>query len=182
MIAKFKTTSSIERIKASFLDDKIELSKLDSQTKERCIFIFNLRLKKKYSKDQALTFFEREYDVGYTTAYRIYNKAMMIFGELDYVFVRAERHILSEQYWELYQRALRKDDLEVAGKMLDRFGKLRDVEKTESELEDGEMKANVYNITIPRKIVKTINKIIKEKGVLDFNDYPAEDIPHEVVS
>lgn len=183
MLVKFNKSSSLERIKASFLDSNVALTRKDEETKERCTFVFNLRLKQKYSREQAVNFFERHYDCSYSTANRIYNKAMLIFGELDIVHVRAERHILSEQYWSLYQLALRDSDLDLAGKMLDRYGKLRDVEKVESELDDGKLKSHIYDIKFPREIVKALKKSIRESGVLDFNEYPGvEDVPFETVS
>ena len=179
MIAKYNKASSEERIKASFLSDDVVLTPEDQVIKERCIFMFNLRLKKKYSRSQAIVFFEKEYDVSYSTANRIYNKAMLFFGELDFVHIRAERHILSEQYWQLYQKALRNEDIDQAGKMLERYGKLRDVEKSESELDFGKAKSNSYNIKIPRDIIKALRTAINENGVLDFNQYPeAEEVPY----
>ena len=182
MIVKYNKSSSMERVKASFLDPTVKLTPKDEETKERCTFIFNLRLQKKYSREQAVNFFEKQYECSYSTANRIYNKAMLIFGEIDFVYVKAERHILSEQYWHLYQLALRDNDIETAGRMLDRYGKLRDVEKAESELNDGKMKANVYNIKFPREIVKALKKAINDDGVMDFNKYPdIEDAEFEPV-
>ena len=182
MIVKFNKSSSLERIKASFLDDNVILSPKDSDIKERCTFIFNLRLKQKYSREQAIQFFLKQYDCSYSTANRMYNKSMVIFGELDFVHVRAERHILSEQYWHLYQMAMRDKDLDIAGKMLDRYGKLREVEKMESEMDDGKMKAHNYDIKFPRQIVKALNKALTDTGVLDFNTYPGvEDTSFEEI-
>src|SRR5690625_7397425 len=71
-IVKFNKDSHIQRIQASYVDDKIKLSEFEEQMLERMKFVFSLRLKNKYSKQQAVSKLESEYKVSRATAYRDY--------------------------------------------------------------------------------------------------------------
>ena len=99
----------------------------------------------------------REMKVSQATAYRDYNWAMQIFGELDKVDVQAERMILAECYWQLYLKALKKGDLEQERKALDSYE---------------------YHIKMSRKGMRMLRDAIGT-GVVDFNELPAEEIDYE---
>lgn len=173
-IVKFNKDSSLQRIRASFLDDSISLTPKEEDTKEKCRYIFTLRLKNKYSRSQAIEMFIRDFStqekkVSPATAYRLYNKAMFIYGELDDTDARAERMILREHYFNLYQLALKDKEIELAKKILDSYRELFDFDIDDNELDPGKLKAHIYHIKVPREDRKNIRKELNEKGVLDFN-------------
>ena len=105
-LVKFDKEGTYPRISASHIDESIELTPAEQEIKARLRHIHALRMTNKYSKYQAIQIHMREMKVSQSTAYRDYNWAMQIFGELDKVDVQAERMILAECYWQLYQKAL----------------------------------------------------------------------------
>lgn len=185
-IVKFNKDSSLQRIRASFLDESIALTPKEEDTKEKCRYVFTLRLKSKYSRSQAIEMFVKEYSVGDNkmspaTAYRIYNKAMFIYGELDETDARAERMILREHYFNLYQLALKDKEIELAKKILDSYRELFNFDIDDNELDPGKLKAHEYYIKVPRDVIKGLRKDIKT-GILDYNsDSNIEDIDFKEV-
>jgi hypothetical protein len=185
-IVKFNKDSSLQRIRASFLDDTISLTPKEEDTKEKCRYVFTLRLKNKYSRSQAIEMLTKEYaqsenKVSVATAYRIYNKAMFIYGELDDTDARAERMILREHYFNLYQLALKDKEIELAKKILDSYRELFNFDIDDNELDPGKLKAHEYHIKIPRDVIKQMREQLKT-GVVDFNSYPdVEDIDFKEV-
>jgi hypothetical protein len=176
-IVKFNKDSSLQKIRASFLDDTIALSPKEEDTKNKCRYIFTLRLKNKYSRSQAIEMFVKEYStdkkkVSLATAYRIYNKATFIYGELDETDARAERMILREHYFNLYQLALKDKEIELAKKILDSYKELFDFNVDETDIDRGKLKAHEYVIKVPRDVRKILRDQILNKGVVDFNSYP----------
>jgi hypothetical protein len=185
-IVKLNKDSSLQRIRASFLDDTISLTPKEEDTKEKCRYVFTLRLKNKYSRSQAIEMLTKEYaqsenKVSVATAYRIYNKAMFIYGELDDTDARAERMILREHYFNLYQLALKDKEIELAKKILDSYRELFNFDIDDNELDPGKLKAHEYHIKIPRDVIKQMREQLKT-GVVDFNSYPdVEDIDFKEV-
>ena len=186
-IVKFNKDSSLQRVRASFLDESISLTPKEIDTKEKCRFIFTLRLKNKYSRSQAIEMFIREFStpevsVSQATAYRLYNKAMFIYGELDETDARAERMILREHYFNLYQMALKDKEIELAKKILDSYRELFDFNIDENELDPGKLKAHEYHIKVDRQTLKLMKEQLS-KGSVDFNKYPnIEDVDFKDVT
>ena len=181
-IVKFNKDSSLQRIRASFLDDTISLTPKEIDIKEKCRYVFTLRLKNKYSRSQAIEMLMKEYaqsedKVSIATAYRIYNKAMFIYGELDNTDTRAERTILRENYYNLYQLALKEKKVELAKKILDSYRELFDFDVETSELEAGKLKPNEYKISVNKVVTKMVRDTL-QNGIVDFNAYPAEDVEY----
>ncbi|CAL2105490.1 conserved hypothetical protein [Tenacibaculum sp. 190524A02b] len=181
-LVKFNKDSALQRIRASFLDDNIQLSKKEAETKEKIRYVFTLRLKENHSRSSAIDMLMDEYpDISMATAYRIYNKSTFVFGELDQTDSRAERMLLREHYWGLYKEAREDKQFEVAKKILDSYRELFDFSDVDTDVDEGKLKAHEYHIKVPRDI----QKIMKEqllKGSVDFNQYPnIEDIPHEEI-
>lgn len=176
-IVKYNKDSSLQKIRASFLDDTIDLTDKEEDTREKVRYIFTLRLKKKLSRSQAIEMFIKEYSteekpVSQATAYRIYNKAQFIYGEIDDTDARAERMVLREHYFNLYQLALRDKEYEEARRCLDSYKELFDFESQDSEIDPGKLKAHEYHIKVSREVQKQMKKQLDDIGVVDFNSYP----------
>nr|DAP81041.1 MAG TPA: hypothetical protein [Caudoviricetes sp.] len=177
-LVKFDKEGTYPRISASHIDESIELTPAEQEIKARLRHIHALRMTNKYSKYQAIQIHMREMKVSQSTAYRDYNWAMQIFGELDKVDVQAERMILAECYWQLYQKALKKGDLEQERKALDSYKSLFNFDKEEKEINFEKISAHEYHIKMSRKSMRMLRDAIGT-GVVDFNDLPAEEIDYE---
>ncbi len=181
-IVKFNQDSPLQKIKASFLDDTIELSPKQKKIKEQIRFAFTLRLKNKYSPSQTVEFLQKEYPtISTATAYRIYQKAMYVFGEIDQTDIKAEKVVLREHYYNLYQLALKEKDIELAKKVLDSYRELFDFNIKEDDIDAGKLKAHQYNVVIDKETRKMMRDQLS-KGVVDFNEYPnIEDVEFKEV-
>ena len=180
-LTKFSKDSLYQRISASYIDDSFQLEPAEEAIKTRLRHIHGLRLSNKYSKHQAIQIHIREMGVSQATAYRDYSWAMQIFGELDKSDLQAERLILAERYWELYQRALKKDELEQARRALDSYKSLFNFDKEEKEINFEKITANEYHIRMSRKSAKMLRAALAS-GVVDFNNLPATDTDYEDIT
>lgn len=182
-IVKFNKDSPLQKIRASFLDDEIVLSDKEKDTKEKIRFVFTLRLRHSYSRSSAIDLLMGQYPkISLATAYRIYNKATFVYGELDQTDARAERMLLREHYWNLYVRASDANELFLAKNMLDEYKKLFDFSETDSELYPGKLKAHEYHIKVDRQTLKLMKEQLS-KGSVDYNKYPnIEDVDFKDVT
>ena len=167
-LVKFDKEGTYPRISASHIDESIELTPAEQEIKARLRHIHALRMTNKYSKYQAIQIHMREMKVSQATAYRDYNWAMQIFGELDKV----------ECYWQLYLKALKKGDLEQERKALDSYKSLFNFDKEEKEINFEKISAHEYHIKMSRKGMRMLREAIGT-GVVDFNELPAEEIDYE---
>lgn len=180
-VVKYSKDSMFQQIKASYLDDDFKLTPEAEQKKERLRHIFALRLKNKYSRHQAVELIQKEYGVAQSTAYRDYNWAMQLFGDLDKTDKNAERMIVADAYWQLYQMSLKEKNIEQARKALDSYKSLFNFDDNDVEIDPNKIQAHEYHIHLSREG----NKILREtlsKGVIDLNSYGVEDVEHEDVS
>ena len=180
-LTKFSKDSLYQRISASYIDDSFQLEPAEEAIKTRLRHIHGLRLSNKYSKHQAIQIHIREMGVSQTTAYRDYSWAMQIFGDIEKSDLQAERLILAERYWELYQRALKKDELEQARRALDSYKSLFNFDKEEKEINFEKITANEYHIRMSRKSAKMLRAALTS-GVVDFNNLPATDTEYEDIT
>ena len=180
-ITKFSKDSTYQRISASYIDENFQLIPAEEAIKARLRHIHGLRLTNKYSKHQAIQIHIREMKVSQATAYRDYSWAMQIFGELDKSDINAERAILADSYWQLYQMALKDRDLEQARKALDSYSRLFNFDKEEKEINFEKITANEYHIRMSRKSAKMLRAALAT-GVVDFNDIPATDAEYEDIT
>lgn len=177
LIVKFNQDSSLQKIKAAYLDDSVKLTDSEEKLLEQLRYIFSLRLKNKFTKQQAIEKFMSEYGVSRATAYRYYSKSIFLFGELDEIDIKAEKLVVAEQYWFLYQMQLRDRNWDAAKKTMDSYAALFDFSKSEMDVDPDKIKANNYRISISRAFYA----YMKEKsaqGVVDMN-MNAEDIEFE---
>lgn len=181
-LVKFNQDTSLQKIKASFLDDTQELTPKQLEVKERIRFAFTLRLKNRYSPNQAVELLHKEYGCSQATAYRLYNKAMYVFGEIDQTDLKAEKKIIQEHKWNLYQLALKDRNVELANKILEEYHKMFDFSEKEAG-EEGKLKAHQYNVVINKATKKIIDTQLGNTGGLDFNSFPdIEDITFKEVT
>ncbi|WP_315030098.1 hypothetical protein [Capnocytophaga leadbetteri] len=180
-LTKFSKDSLYQRISASYIDENFQLLPAEEAVKTRLRHIHGLRLSNKYSKHQAIQIHIREMGVSQATAYRDYSWAMQIFGDIEKSDLQAERLILAERYWELYQRALKKDELEQARRALDSYKSLFNFDKEEKEINFEKITANEYHIRMSRKSAKMLRAALTS-GVVDFNNLPATDTDYEDIT
>ena len=180
-LTKFSKDSLYQRISASYIDENFQLLPAEEAVKTRLRHIHGLRLSNKYSKHQAIQIHIREMGVSQATAYRDYSWAMQIFGDIEKSDLQAERLILAERYWELYQRALKKDELEQARRALDSYKSLFNFDKEEKEINFEKITANEYHIRMSRKSAKMLRAALAS-GVVDFNSLPATDTDYEDIT
>ena len=180
-LTKFSKDSLYQRISASYIDDSFQLEPAEEAIKTRLRHIHSLRLTNKYSKHQAIQIHIREMGVSQATAYRDYSWAMQIFGEYDKSDINAERAILADSYWDLYLRALKKDELEQARRALDSYKSLFNFDKEEKEINFEKITANEYHIRMSRKSAKMLRAALAS-GVVDFNSLPATDTDYEDIT
>ena len=180
-LTKFSKDSLYQRISASYIDENFQLLPAEEAVKTRLRHIHGLRLSNKYSKHQAIQIHIREMGVSHATAYRDYSWAMQIFGDIEKSDLQAERLILAERYWELYQRALKKDELEQARRALDSYKSLFNFDKEEKEINFEKITANEYHIKMSRKSAKMLRAALTS-GVVDFNNLPATDTDYEDIT
>ncbi len=180
-IVKFTKDSLFQRIKAARLDPDFKLTDEEQQRYDRLYYIYSLRLKNKYSKHQSVTIAKKELKISQATAYRDYDLAMQIFGDLDTADKNAERNILGEAYWNLYQLAYKDKNIEQARKCLDSYKSLFNFDDNEVEIDPNKIQAHEYHIHLSREGNKVLRQTLS-KGVVDFNSYrPTEDIEYEEV-
>jgi len=177
LIVKFNQDSTLQKIKAAYIDDSVKLTESEEKLLEQLRYIFSLRLKNKFDKQQAIEKFMSEYGVSRATAYRYYSKSILLFGELDEIDRKAEKLVVAEQYWFIYQMQLRDRNWEAAKKTMDSYAALFDFSKSDIDVDPDKIKANKYRISISRDFYAYMKKK-SAKGVVDMN-MKIEDIEFE---
>lgn len=168
-IVKYSRDNVFQRIKAWYIDEtSVTLSDDDFKRKDRLVHIWSLRSDNKYSPNQAIKIIMRDHRVSQATAYRDYSLSMQLFGNLDQVDLAAERLVLAESYWNLYQMALKKGNEESARKSLDSYKSLFDFSDKGPQIDPKKLEASVYKLTLARGTGKILNQMF-ETGSVDFN-------------
>lgn len=175
-LVKYTKDNAFQRIKAWYIDENsVILSDLENEKKDRMIHIWSLRLNNKYSKNQVIQIVMRDHKVSQATAYRDYVLSQQLFGELDNVNIAAERMVLAESYWNLYQMALKKGNEDGARKALDSYKSLYNFLDTAQKVDPKKLEASNYILKLPRSTNKLITKMLTA-GIVDFNSIGAEDV------
>ncbi|MGYP000054400464 len=175
-LVKYTKDNAFQRIKAWYIDENsVILSDLENEKKDRMIHIWSLRLNNKYSKNQVIQIVMRDHKVSQATAYRDYVLSQQLFGELDNVNIAAERMVLAESYWNLYQMALKKGNEDGARKALDSYKSLYNFHDTAQKVDPKKLEASNYILKLPRNANKLITKMLSA-GIVDFNSLGAEDV------
>lgn len=174
-IVKYTRDNTFQRIKAWYIDENsVTLSDEDIKKKDRMVHIWSLRLNNKYSRHQCIQIAMRDHKISQATAYRDYVLSQELFGDIDSVNIAAERMVLAESYWNLYQMALKKGNEESARKALDSYKSLYNFGDTEQKVDPKKLEASVYVMGVPRKTNKVMDKMI-ETGMLNMNGLFTED-------
>ena len=173
--------SHFENILASYLEEtRIKLSSKEEDMKKRWETAFSLLLNF-HSREQAVKVLRQQFDgISLATAYRDINRALSLFGDITKSRKEGWRYIIFEYNQKLFQMATKDKQLDVMGKCLDRMIKLADLDKEESAFNPEKLQAQIYDINLPKEVEKAFMVMIS-KGVVDFNDYGAEDVPFEEV-
>ena len=180
-LMKFKKDSSFQRIKASYLDEtSVELNSKELEKKKRMSHAWGLRLNYKYSAHQNIQILIREYSISQATAYREYNMAMQIFGDLDETSLEAERLILKEALWNAYQKAVKQGNVELEVKALKEYSSLFNFDENENQIDPEKIQAHEYHIRIPRQLYKKFDAMVLG-GAMDFANLDVEDIAYQEV-
>ncbi len=177
---KLDRETTIDKIMASFFDDKIELTPKQKEKKRRMETAFS-HMRLMLSIQQTAKRLREEFGVSEATAYRDIKDATTIFGDIHDVNARGVRIVLREAYWRAYQLALKAEDIDLQIKALDKYKELFDWDDdmTNEELKD-KIQAHIYKITLPRDVAKALKKQINT-GVVDFNNFDVEDVEYEEV-
>lgn len=180
-LVRFSKDSTFQRIKASFLDENaVVLTPKEQEKKARMMQVWGLRINNKYSTHQAIQIIIRDHNISQATAYREYNMAMEIFGNLDASNVAAERLILKESLWNAYQKAVKAGNLELEIKALKEYKDLARLDADENAIDPDKLQAHEYNIRIPRWVYKKLDTMVQTTG-FDFNNMDTEDIEYQEV-
>lgn len=176
-----------QRIKTSYIDENFELKPSEQAKKERLEKIWALRINKKYSTHQTIEIIMRDFKtddgkpISRATAYRDYAWSMAIFGDIDQLNKAAEKMVLAQSYWEIYQKAMKKKDRDLAIKALNSYERLMGFDKTETLAELLKYKSVDIKIQISSKQKKAFDQFFNS-GVVDFNDFDADEVDYEEVN
>lgn len=174
-IVKYTRDNSFQRIKAWYIDEtKVTLTDLEEARKKRLVHIWSLRIHNKYSKHQIIKIVKKEHNISQATTYRDYTLAMELFGDIDEVNVAAERMVLAENFYQLYQMALKKGNEDAAIKALKEYKSLFNFGDTGQKVDPKKLEASVYKEVLAAPARKMLNKMM-DSGVMDFMSIGAED-------
>lgn len=180
-VVKFQKDSTLQRIKASYIEENFKLTAHELEIKKRLIHIYSLRMDKKYSRHQAVKIHAREMNVSKATAYRDAQQSEFIMGNVNKVDVEFERSILMEAYWNLYQINLKKGELEKAKGALDSYKSLINWNAEADKVNPEKLAASEIIVKFNRAAQKMITKHF-DSGVVDMNtiqDVDFEEIEDE---
>lgn len=174
-VIKFQKDSTLQRIKASYIEKDFQLTPHEEELKKRLLHFHSLRMDKKYSRHQAVKIHCREMGVSKATAYRDAQQAEFIMGDINSVDVLFERAMLMEAYWNLYQMNLNKGDLDKARSALDSYKSLINWNAEESKINPEKLAASDITVKFNRSAKRLINQYLSA-GVLDMNNVDISDI------
>ncbi|HAY3533737.1 hypothetical protein [Elizabethkingia anophelis] len=175
-IVKYTKDSTFQRLKSYYTDEtSVELTDKELAKLERLTHIWGLRINNKYSAHQSIQILIRDHKVSRATAYRDYAWSQQLFGEIDGTNIAAERQILKESYWNLYQQEYKRGNFEAAKKALDSYKSLFNFNDTEQKVDPNKLQAHEYHLHMPRWVYKKMDAIMAE-GSFDFNNLDVEDV------
>ncbi len=172
--------SHFEKILASFLNEgSVKLSPFQEDMKIRIKAAFTLLLNWK-SREQASHFMQQQFGISQATAYRDIANALRIYGDVTKADKEGMCYLIIEYNQKTMQLAMQEKNLEQMGRCMDRMIKLAELDKDES-LVNLEKLANMdIKITISKKAEAAI-VAQNERGVVDLNNFEAEDTDFEEI-
>jgi len=166
--------SHFEKVLASYLSDDVKLSPFQEEMKSRIKTAFSLLLNW-HSREQAVKVMEEQFNISPATAYRDLANALKIYGDINKASKEGMRYIIFEYNQKHLQLALKQKNLPEVGKALDRMIKLAELDKEENMVNLEKLANMDITITIGKKAEKSIIAL-NERGVVDLNNFEAEDI------
>ncbi|MCT4121464.1 hypothetical protein HZP71_02250 [Elizabethkingia anophelis] len=186
-VLKLQKESMFQRIKSSYIDEgSVELTPKEQSKKERLEKIWALRINNKYSSHQVIQIAIRDFKndkgdpISRATAYRDYAWSMAIFGDVDQANKAAEKMVVADAYWTLYQKGVKTGNDDLALRSLNSYERIMGFDKTESLADLLKYKSVDVTIKLSRKQSKALNNFY-QLGVTDFNDFDAEDVDYTEV-
>ena len=82
--------------------------------------------------------------------------------------------MLKEAFWNEYQKAVKAGNGDLAVKALKEYRELFNFDENENQIDPNKIQAHEYNIKMPRRIYKMMDKEFAY-GVVDFNNLEIED-------
>lgn len=173
-------STPFERITASYYEDKIELSEKDQELKARWESAFSLLLNW-HGREQAVKKQMALFPgISLASAYRDISNALSMFGDIHKSKKEGWRYVIFEYNQTLLQMATKDKNLDVMGKCLDRMIKLADLDKEDSNFNPEKLKSMDIGLAISKSTEKVLRDIIS-KGVVDLNNFEAEDVSFEEI-
>ncbi|WP_185210617.1 hypothetical protein [Elizabethkingia meningoseptica] len=179
-LARFQKNNLFERLKNHYLDETFELEPSEIEKKNLYERIWALRYENKYSRLDIIGKLTKSIEKGgagipRSTAYRSYNYAMQLYGDLDAVDYAAEISFLKEALHEQYIMAKKDGDRKNAIAALKELKKLVPNIDEKNQIDPNKLQAHEYHLHMPRWVYKKMDAIMAE-GSFDFNNLDVEDV------
>ena len=173
-----KKDSTFDRIFSWYIDQSsVKLSDKEQEIQQRWSAAWSL-LMNYHSMEQAVAVHMKEFDLSRAQSYRDLKSAVNLFGNVTKTEKEGRRYVLYEYSMKVFQLALKKGDLETAGRMIERMSKLMRLDAAEDEIVNPEkLEASEYKIQLPKEIRDQLVMMVN-KGFVDLNE-SAEDIDFE---
>lgn len=171
-----------ERIAASYLQDDGDnhsLSERDQDLKTRWEAAFSFILNWK-SREKTVKLMMQKFDISKASAYRDIANALSLYGDITASRREGWRYVIFEYNQKLLNKSYKRHEWKIVDKCLDRMMKLADLDKEDAPFNPDKLKAINIDIHIPGSMERALNKIIS-KGVVDFNELPAQDTEYETL-
>ena len=181
LMKQTRKDSPIENIIASYLDEReIDLTPKELEMKTRYEAAFTMLIEED-SLIATVIKLENLYDISKATAYRTIQAAESIFGTVKKFNKDAWRFIQIERKRKLITKALTAENLELAAKLERDIDNLLQFDKEDALFNPKKLEALIINVTLPRSTQSALRSLMS-KGVVDLNNFEAEDIPYEDVT
>ena len=177
-LVKFQKDNLFQRLKSHYINDDIVLSASETEKKNLYEKIWALRFENKYSKLDIISIIMRPIERGglnipRTTAYRSYNYAMQLYGDIDAVDHTAEISFLKAAFHEEYILAKKNGERKNAIAALKEYRSLVPQQDSGPVIDPKKLEASIYRQVLPPEVKKMFRKAM-EGGVFDFMNLNAE--------
>lgn len=183
-LASFTKNNLLQRLKNNYIDESFKLEPADIEKKKLFEKIWSLRVNNKYNQNNIIGILMRPKERGgegltRTTAYRMYQVSMQLFGDLDKVDTAAEIAVARSVFYDLYITARKSGDLKTANKAYENYCKYIPEDKG-NEVDPKKLEASIYRQILPPAVKKMFRKAA-ERGVVDLMFLGAEDVEFQEV-
>lgn len=127
--------SNFDKIKAHYINDKVELNNIQQELCKRYEAAFTL-LCEFHSNEQAITKLMSTFSICRSQAYKDIKNAIDLFGDATKASKEGKRYILYEMAMANYNLAISKNDLEQANRAMTNLIKITGIEHDDPDLPD----------------------------------------------